>query len=112
MRYPYPVIRFTKNGSFFLNNVAIDSLHLQDGERISFVNDKKNTRDWYILRDPDGVPIKLKKSAAKGCYMKVRNILGRQLNVPKNEGFRLRIASEPSLDNGMSMYAILTSKLV
>lgn len=85
-------------------------MNLLDGANISFVRDRKNPKDWYVLRDPDGVKLRNNKNQLKGSHGIVRKEIDKLFPAYKGKTIRFKMATEPTQSNGHMMYAILTSK--
>lgn len=85
-------------------------MNLQEGATISFVRDRENPKDWYILRDPDGIKLGLNKNQLKGSHSTVRKEIDKVFPAYKGKTIRFKMATEPTQCNGFMMYAILTSK--
>lgn len=103
-------------GRFEINKTAVETLNLEDGCKISFVHDKKNPRDWYLFRDPNGVTTRVYSKTGSLLFnsMQLRKLIYESIGSPeaKNGKMRFSIATQPTQHKEMIMYAILTSKLL
>ena len=107
-----PAVHINKGGVFTFNPQAVESLNLAIGNTISFVRDKTNPRDWYIMRDPNGLPLREK---AKGQLLVnaklVSELMFETLGAKqKNGSMKFLVAKEPTQHKDKILYAILTTK--
>ncbi len=107
-----PAVQINKGGVFTFNTQAVESLNLASGNTISFVRDKTNPRDWYILRDPNGLPLREKTKGQLICNAKlVRELMFDTLGAKqKNGSMKFLVAKEPTQHKDKMLYAILTTK--
>lgn len=107
-----PAVHVSKAGLFAFNPQAVEQLNLAAGNTISFVRDKTNPRDWYILRDPNGLTLREKKNGQLMLNAKiVRDLIFESVGVkPKNGSMKFLVAKEPVQHKDKMLYAILTTK--
>lgn len=107
-----PAVHINKSGVFTFNPQAVEQLNLAVGNTISFVRDKTNPRYWYILRDPNGIPLREKTKDQLACNAKlVRELMYEALGAKlKNESMKFLVAKEPTQHKDKMLYAILTTK--
>ncbi len=107
-----PAIHINKFGVFSFNPQAVELLTLTKGATISFVRDKDNPRDWFILRDPNGMVLRTNTKGNLIVNAKfVREKMFTSLNSKLGSGsMKFRIAIEPVQYKDKMMYPIITSK--
>jgi len=107
-----PTVHVSKSGLFTFNPLAVEQLNLAIGNTISFVRDKINPRDWYIMRDPNGLVLREKQKGQLMCNAKiVRDLMHEALGAKlKNESMKFLVAKEPTQHKDKMLYAILTTK--
>lgn len=111
-RLQRPAVHINKGGLCTFNPQAVESLNLASGNTISFVRDKTNPRDWYILRDPNGLALREKTKGQLIVNAKlVRELMFETLGAKqKNGSVKFLIAKEPAQHKDKMLYAILTTK--
>lgn len=55
-----PRITFAKNGVISVNKFAAELLDLKGTDKLSIAQDEEESANWYIYKDKDGFPLKLK----------------------------------------------------
>jgi len=107
-----PAVHINKGGVFSFNPQAVEALNLASGNTISFVRDKSNPRDWYILRDPNGLPLREKNKGQLIVNAKlVREMMFDALGAKqKNGSMKFLVAKEPTQHKDKMLYSILTTK--
>ena len=58
MRCMSPKIGLGKNGVIGINSSACDLISIKSGDRISISQDSKDTKNWYIFKDPNGFELR------------------------------------------------------
>lgn len=59
-----PLIHFGKNGQFFFNKASILEFSLEEGDKVDFLQDMENPKDFYLR--PTGNELKIRKGSQYG----------------------------------------------
>jgi len=105
-----PIIGISKQGNFRLTKTLVELLKLKDGDRVSLLQDTAEPLDWYIMKDPEGFPLRAKDSEGGMAFsnQQLRQSLLQTIDADALSG-SIRVATEPTdLGDGLQAYAILT----
>lgn len=91
-----PLIHFGKNGQFFFNKASILEFSLEEGDKVDFLQDMENPKDFYLR--PTGSETKIRRTsngAGLGCTSSqvvhaIEDAHG--IKAP----FRMRVATQPT----------------
>lgn len=112
-------VRINKPGTFSFSRRASEILGLKEGERIKILQDKQREKDWYIMKtdSEDGFMVrrtnKNNKNPSAWSFIianaYIANLILKSISSQeKSVGFK--IAEERTKENGIELYAIITSK--
>lgn len=109
-RHSEPFLTFGKNGAVTISQEAAKILELKNGDSIVISQDEEGPKDWYIAKGCDDIIVRDKgsgsllfNSASIGIELKKST----GLNI--NKSVRFRMANEPTLQDGVKWYALITS---
>jgi len=112
-RISKPAIHIQKSGLFTLNKKAVETMCLTEASTLSLVHDKSNPRDWYLMRDPNGVVLRKAAGNMKFNAKPGRDRIIESLNIKDpNRMLRFYLATDPTQHEDKMLWAILTSKLI
>jgi hypothetical protein len=109
-----PAVRITTGGAIVLNKKALDIMELVENNSISIALDKQRPKDWYIFRDADGMPIKKKSGTTESLGIAssfICNEIKTSLGVDKKKSLSILLAPAPTVENGKTLWALITSKV-
>jgi len=109
-----PAVRMTTGGVIVINKKALDLMELVENNCISIAQDKQHPKDWYIFRDADGLPIKKKSGTNESLGIASSFICSEiktSLGLDKKKGYIFQLALQPTVENGKSLWALITSKV-
>lgn len=107
-----PSVRLTKGGVIIINAAAMKKMEFVAGNRISFAQDKQRPKDWYIVRDADGLEIKPKSGTTPSFGVQSSNLCNEilaSLGLQKGGNNTFKIAPAATEVNGKSYWALITS---
>lgn len=109
-----PCISITPKGLWTINVSACRAINFEPGTQISIVQDIDSPRDFYLMRDPNGIKLREKKDFLEFNSKKMREILIDALRVDaqKVKTIKFIVATQPVQHEDKIMYAILTSRMI
>lgn len=98
-----PLITISKFGIITFNLKLISELNLSEGIKVSFLQDKNNPKDWYLL------PLmKKSKSNSTGLFIQYKELINVILkSIDKDKTIKIRC----SIQIHNEMYALLTNAI-
>jgi hypothetical protein len=109
-----PAVRITTGGAIVINKKALDLMELVENNSISIAQDKQRPKDWYIFRDADGLVIKKKSSTTESIGISssfICNEIKTSLGLDKKKNYSFLVAPQPTVENGKTIWALITSKI-
>ena len=92
---------------------TIELLKIAEGEKIAFSQDEESPRDWFLSKNENGFPLRVRDDSKKKIksYSLNNNAIARKLlNSLGIEGsFRFTIGTEPININGVDYWPIITA---
>ncbi len=120
LRMEIPLVRINIIlGTFGFNKSAVELLKLQSGDKLDILQDQERRKDWYISKtnSKDGFPIRIHTKSedsehpsfiVDSIYM--TKLILNSLNLTDKKSVDFKINTSPVHENGMELYAIITSK--
>lgn len=104
-------VTICKSGLISFNRKATEALSLKTGDKIEFIQDLTNKKDWFVRKDTNGFELSLNKSFTSpfnikfNCITLVEEIF-RSLDI--HNTVSILISTSP---DEMGMFAIITSSI-
>lgn len=91
----------------------IDVLEIQAGDGLSLFQSEDNEHDWYIAKDPDGLPLCQYKGAKSNNRLEIANRkLGRKLCDLYGEGTLIEVNKGEIEHDGLKLHLLITAPIV
>jgi hypothetical protein len=104
-------VNISKIGVFTFSRKATENLNLVKGLTIVFVQDADRPQDWYIAHDSKGFKLRETGGSLRFTSAVLRTKIIESLKEkPARPGVSFLVSTVPVPDNGLLLYAIITSK--
>lgn len=98
-----------RNGYIFVNQATQKDLDIKESDKITFVQDEENPKEWFLMKSDDGFTIK-RSSASGSLYTmskEVANNVIRSLEILDN-AVRVMISDQAIMYEGQKLYPLVT----
>lgn len=113
-----PCISFQRTGTWLLNRALCELMGVQAGDRVSLHQDEEQPEDWYLSKDPQGIP--LRKQSYKeqvlvlngmGWRHALREALAKHTGEAVPETGRMMVAREAVVHGKVDLWPVITKSL-